>query len=232
MNSLERAAGVELLDDPAAEPGAVQESLRNIARANRWFGGCDAVRFGLRRALAGVPLDLGAPVTLLDIGTGAGDLPRVAVAWAARRGIQLRPIGLERHPAAARLARQGGLATFIGDAATLPLGPRSVDLVLVSQLLHHFAPESIVHLLRECNRVARVGVIVADLRRSRLATLGWRFTGPLLRFDRHTVADGITSLNRGFSVRSLQALLSAAGIQGRVSTHRGVRLVAVWQPAP
>jgi SAM-dependent methyltransferase len=222
---------VELLDDPAAEPAAVRESLRNIARANRWFGGCDAVRIGLHRLLVRTPTPRAGPLTLLDVGTGAGDLPRMAVQWAARRGIHLRAIGLERHPAAARLARQGGLATFIGDAATLPLAGRSVDLVLVSQLLHHFAPESIVRLLRECNRVARVGVIVADLRRSRLAALGWRFTGPLLRFDRHTVADGITSLRRGFTARSLGALLDAAGIRGSVSTHRGVRLLAVWRPA-
>lgn len=232
MNPLEPAAGVELLDDPAAEPTAVRESLRNIARANRWFGGCDAVRIGLHRALAAAAPDPRTPLTLLDVGTGAGDLPQMAVAWAAQRGFRLRAFGMERHPAAARLAQQGGLATFIGDAATLPLGNRSVDLILVSQLLHHFAPASIVHLLRECNRVARIGVIVADLRRSRLAAFGWRLTGPLLRFDRHTVADGVTSLHRGFTLRSLRALLNAAGIDGSVSRHRGVRLVAVWHPAP
>nr|MBA3317368.1 hypothetical protein [Gemmatimonadales bacterium] len=31
--------GAELLDDPAADPETVIESLRNIARSNRWFGG-------------------------------------------------------------------------------------------------------------------------------------------------------------------------------------------------
>ena len=47
--------GVELLDDPAADPAIVGESLRNIARANRWFGGASAVRFGLRRTLEAAP---------------------------------------------------------------------------------------------------------------------------------------------------------------------------------
>ncbi len=140
MSLLEPAAGIELLDDPAAEPAAVRESLRNIARANRWFGGWEAVRHGLERVLTGSLPRSPTPLTLLDVGTGAGDLPRMAVEWAARQGIGLTAFGLERHPAAARLARQGGLATFIGDGATLPLGDRSVDLVLASQLLHHFAP--------------------------------------------------------------------------------------------
>ena len=34
--------GTELLDDPAADPAAVTLSLRNVARANRWFGGAAA----------------------------------------------------------------------------------------------------------------------------------------------------------------------------------------------
>jgi hypothetical protein len=39
--------GVELLDDPAADPDTVVLSLRNVARANRWFGGAAAVCHGL-----------------------------------------------------------------------------------------------------------------------------------------------------------------------------------------
>ena len=47
--------GAELLDDPKADPATVAESLHNVARANRWFGGAAAVRFGLGRTLADVP---------------------------------------------------------------------------------------------------------------------------------------------------------------------------------
>ena len=56
--------GAELLDDPAADPATVAASLRDIARANRWFGGAAAVRRGLDRALGDVPR--GATVTLVD----------------------------------------------------------------------------------------------------------------------------------------------------------------------
>ena len=80
-------------------------SLRNIARANRWFGGAAAVRYGLEPVLRGVPP--ARPLTLLDLGTGAGDLPRRAVRWARRRGYTLRPVGLELSRTAAALARGG-----------------------------------------------------------------------------------------------------------------------------
>src|SRR5262249_55904312 len=57
--------GAELLDDPSADPATVAASLRDIARANRWFGGAAAVRRGLRGVLAELPR--GATVTLADL---------------------------------------------------------------------------------------------------------------------------------------------------------------------
>lgn len=230
MIRLEPAPGVELLDDPAAEPALVCASLRNIGRANRWFGGAAAVRYGLARAFAGgTP---GSRWTMMDVGTGMGDLPRMAAAWARARGLVLEPLGLERHTGAARLARSLGLPVLVGDAAALPFASRSIDLVLLSQVAHHFSPAAIVHLFRECNRVARRAVIVADLRRSTLAALGFRMAGSLLGFDSHTVRDGVTSLRRGFSEASLGDLLGQAGIRAPVARRPGARLVAVWHPDP
>ena len=231
MSRLEPALGVELLDDPEAEPGRVCESLRNIARANFWFGGAAAVRYGLRIAF---PPDQAPtkPVTFLDVGTGMGDLPRMAVTWARARGITLKPLGLERHAAAARLARQEGLAVLVGDGGTLPIRDCGVDLVLLSQVAHHFSPDAIVRLVRECNRVARRTVILADLRRSALAAVGFRVAGHALRFDSETMRDGVTSVRRGFSPASLRELLARAGVAARVVRRPGWRLVAVWRPHP
>ena len=119
--------GTELLDDPAADPGAVAESLRNIARSNRWFGGSAAVLHGLSRVLAGAPR--GTRLTLLDLGTGAGDLPLAAARRAARKGIRLLPLGLERSRVAAALARASGIPCAVACAGAPPFRPKSVDIV-------------------------------------------------------------------------------------------------------
>lgn len=221
--------GIELLDDPAADPATVTESLRNIARANRWFGGTAAVRHGLARSLAGVPA--GASLTLADLGTGLGDLPQAAARWARRRGIRLVTVGLERSPVAARLSLAAGVPCVVGCAGAPPFREKSVDIVLVSQVAHHLADESAVRLFRACDRLARRAVIVADLRRGRLGPLVFRVGARALRFDPVTVADGLTSLRRGFTVARLGALLAAAGIHGRVERRPGYRLVATWRPA-
>ncbi|MEO8138385.1 MAG: methyltransferase domain-containing protein [Gemmatimonadota bacterium] len=221
------AVGDELLDHPDADPAVVRESLRHIARSNRWFGGWWAVRRGLGRVLGTAPRT--KPLTLLDVGTGLGDLPCAAVRWAGRRGITLRPIGLERHRTAAALANQQGVATLLGCAGALPVGAKSVDVVIASQLVHHLAPDAIVAFCREADRIARVGVVIADLRRSRWALAGFWIGSRLLGFDRATRQDGLTSVRRGFTEAELVVLLGRAGIAARIERTPGFRLVVTWK---
>lgn len=220
--------GEELLDDPAADPAAVTESLRNISRANRWFGGSWAVRYGLQQALHGTPL--GASLSLVDLGTGLGDLPRVAVGWARRRGIRLIPVGLERSRVAATLACKTGLPTALACAGAPPLRDKSVDVVLVSQLAHHLTSGSVMHLFRTCDRLARRAVIIADLQRHSLAAPAFWCGARLLRFDSITLVDGMTSIRRGFRPDELRDLLRRAGVDARVRSRPGFRLVATWTP--
>ncbi len=220
------APGQELLDDPAADPAQVLESLHHIERSNRWFGGRTALRWGVGRALANVPP--GARLTLLDLGTGTGDLPLDLARWARRRGVEVRPVGLERIPVAARAARAAGVPTLLACAGALPLRPRSVDLVTISQLLHHLSAGDAVRLLRDATAVARHAVVVADLRRSPFARFAFRAGAALFRFDRHTRADGLTSISRGYTRAELGALCSAAGVTAEVAVRPGFRVVAWW----
>jgi SAM-dependent methyltransferase len=221
-------AGLELLDDLAAPPGPVRESLRNIARANRWFGGLAAARFGIAQLLDGV-----APprLRLLDLGAGLGDVSRAVARWLAARGTAVDLIGLERHPVAARAARESGLATALGDGRLLPFRDGAVDVTLVSQVAHHLTPGGVVALAREAARVARLGVVLADLRPSRTAAWGFRLASRVLGFDRVTRADGVLSLERGFTRAALERLLAGAGIDASVATRPGARIVAYWSTA-
>jgi 2-polyprenyl-3-methyl-5-hydroxy-6-metoxy-1,4-benzoquinol methylase len=106
-----------------------------------------------------------------------------------------------------------------------------VDIVLVSQVVHHLDAPSAVRLLRTCDRLARRAVIVADLRRGVLGRLAFWLGARALRFDPVTVADGITSIRRGYTKRELGRLLAEAGVRGSVARRPGYRLVAVWRPS-
>lgn len=220
--------GVELLDDPEADPFTVTRSLRNIARANWWFGGRAAALWGVDRLLRASGAQYAVPLTLLDIGTGGGDLPIAAVRLATRRGFHLRPIGLERIRVAARLASERGFPVVLACASRLPVRTRAVDIVLISQVAHHLAADSTVDLFRTASAVARVGVVVADLRRSAVAAAAFRVGSGVLGFDAVTRADGITSVRRGYHRRELADLAARAGQDATVHHRPGFRLVALW----
>src|SRR5262249_52320514 len=155
-----------------------------------------AVRHGLQRLLGS---DRPKRVTLLDVGTGLGDLPRRAREWGRRRGITIVPVGIDRHPTAAELATSNRVPSAVACAGALPFPPQSVDIVIASQLIHHLAPEAIMAFARAASSIARRGVVLADLRRSVVAASGFWIGSRLLGFDRATRDDGLTSVRRGFT---------------------------------
>ena len=220
--------GVELLDDPRADPALVRRALADIARTNRLFGGTHAVLASLDRHFRAAPQ---RPWTLLDVGTGQGDIPLAAAKAARRHGIDLRLVGVERIPAAARVAREHGLAAVLADGGALPFASKSVDVVIASQVLHHFPRDTAARWIAAFDRIAQRAVVLADLHRSPVAMAAWWLASFPLGLHRVTRHDGVVSLQRGYSKREFQELCAQAGVQARVRHEPIARLVADWVPA-
>jgi SAM-dependent methyltransferase len=217
--------GVEALDDHTTEPEVVRATLADIVRSNRWFGGRAAVARGVDRLSA----TLARPITVLDVGAGAGDIVGYLADQVARRGGRLTPIAVERHPEAARLCRARGVATVLADGGFLPMGAGSVDIVVASQLLHHLERAAAIQVARELDRVARIGVVIADLRRSATAELGIWLASYLMAFHPVSRHDGVLSVRRGFTAPELAGLLADAGVVAHVERRPQFRLLATWR---
>ena len=126
---------------------------------NRLPGGTAASIAGIER-LAG----RAGGVSVVDIGTGRADMP---VAF-ARRG--WRSLAVDSNPEVLRIARAATRGTpqidvVEADALHLPLPDGGVDVAHCSLLIHHLDATEAVAVLREMARVARLGVVVNDLRR-------------------------------------------------------------------
>lgn len=110
----------------------------------------------------------------------------------------------------------------------LPYPDHSFDYVISSLFLHHLNEAEGVLLLREMARVARRGLLVNDLLRSRIACLLTAMTTRLLSDNRLTHHDGPISVLRGFRPQELRRMAATAGLaDAQPSRHLWFRIALV-----
>src|SRR5262245_35843702 len=141
--ALEQKDVEELLDLGAGSEAERRTSLRDLRRLNRWLGGTSASQREIARLIGRLGVH---DLSLLDLGTGSADLPQTLAAWAERRGVRLRAIGIDcklEHLAVAReVTSAGGPRVHLAcaDALRLPFRDGAVDIVHSSLFMHHFRP--------------------------------------------------------------------------------------------
>lgn len=203
---MRRTIARELMDEPVEDVDELAGNLRDVAFANAHLGGSAPVVRALRR--------LGAR-TVLDVGSGAGDVPLAIVREGERRGAAVRVTCLDVSDQMLAIARRatGGhpaLEFVRGDGASLPFADGAFDVVTCTLALHHFEPGAARALLREMRRVARIAPVVCDLRRSAVAFAGawlWSRTSRN-RLTRH---DAPLSVRRAYTPGEALALAREAG---------------------
>ncbi len=197
IHSMCRVVTPELLDSDAGTAAELERSLRDLRRINRWFGGIRTTRRMLQKVTARTD---GGELTLLDVGAGSGD---VSLGAAHELGARVRVILLDRM--AAHMPRNG-TPRVAADALALPFRDGSFDLVTCSLLLHHLERDQIVRFVDEALRVARMAVLLNDLRREPLHLAAIYAGFPLFgRLSRH---DGVASVRRSYTPGEIRSILS------------------------
>ncbi|MEO8336018.1 MAG: methyltransferase domain-containing protein [bacterium] len=221
-----RRRGFEHLDDPGTSPELRKRSLRDVRLANVLLGGTNAVLSELRRIMP----DMGGDFSLLDVGTGLADIPIRARQLAESKSVRMTTYSIDQAETLARLAGRVLDGSTCGDARFLPFANASVDVVICSQVLHHFEDAELEVVLAELDRVAGRVVIVSDLRRSWFAAAGfWLVTWPM-GFHAVSRHDGTTSVLRGFTGGELAGhVRRSTGRSALVRRHLGYRLTATWE---
>jgi ubiquinone/menaquinone biosynthesis C-methylase UbiE len=227
----QRSNRAELLDGASFDPAELAGNFRDIRRVNQLLGGTSAV---IRKLP--VLFDLATsdrPISILDLATGVADIPLAIADWARSSGRDVRIVASDVSEEILQLACEGTLrypeihiARY--DARAVPLPDKHADIVLCSLSLHHFAPDDAIQVLREMRRLARVGVVVNDLHRSRIGYAAAWIASRITTRNRLTRNDAPLSVLRAYTPRELADLLQRAGYEHpRISRHPWFRMTAV-----
>ncbi|HUJ10769.1 MAG TPA: methyltransferase domain-containing protein [Verrucomicrobiae bacterium] len=203
----------EMMDRRGNDATLLRADLRVLEKINHYLGG---YRIPLSYLTTFAKKE---PMTILDLGTGAADVPGAIARWAKtnRRGVQLT--GVDRNPEILQIARENvdgwpEIRLEQADLLHLPYRPNSFDFVLCSLTLHHFSEGEVVAILRRIHDIARGGYIINDLRRNRIAIALSKImaqtviSNPIARFD------APASCERAFTPAELRDLAGRAGLSG------------------
>lgn len=225
-----RALSAEWMDEPDADPAQLARSLGDLRHVNRWLGGTRAVLHHLSGMLRRLPP---GEYRVLDVATGSADIPRALTRQMRGGRHSLRVVALDFHAATLQVARDRtrhdpAISVVQADALSLPFAAGAFHFALCSTALHHFERARAVRVLRELGRVAMLGVVVTDLRRSRAALLGAKLLASTVwRRSPMTRHDGPLSVKGAFTAAEMRAMAEAAGLEAAKVTHHPMFRVAL-----
>ena len=215
------------MDRPQPVSAVLERDLHNLRQLNRFFGGHSLVRHFLRKWIQ--PRD---NLRVLDLATGSGDLPRLITDHARHAGAHVQIDAVDQQAATLEIAKRLSVnypEIVFRHADVFDWGePRSYDIVLCSLALHHFSEEDAIRLLQHCRELTRRFVLISDLRRGVLTTIGVYLLTAIFFRQPMTRYDARVSAARAFSFREFRELAQRAGWQNFRQRRFRFARQAIW----
>jgi ubiquinone/menaquinone biosynthesis C-methylase UbiE len=199
-----RVRAPELMDSVQLGLDTTDRALADLERINLWTLGLEAAR----RVLQGRQTTGDRFQTLLDIGTGSGQVSSVLVRDSRKRGIELRAVGLDFKLCHLVIGRRRGHRQLrvVADAEHLPFRSGAFDWSLSNLFFHHFDGPENRKILSEMRRVCRRAALVVDLRQSGAARLMARILLPLLGAGWVALHDGWLSADQAWHLEDVREM--------------------------
>ncbi|KQO01566.1 hypothetical protein ASF21_08025 [Arthrobacter sp. Leaf234] len=198
---------IEEMDRPDCDPAILDRTYAQ-------FGVVNAAVSGWRRTYTQVLRPAFAterPNTLLDIGSGGGDVPQALARWAALDGISLEVTAIDpdarahayatsRPPIRGLSFRQALSDELVAEGAVF-------DAVVSNHVLHHLDPAQFRGLIDDTEQLTRRVAIHSDIARH---PVGYALfsVGTLPLPGSYIRQDGLTSIRRSYTPEELRAAVA------------------------
>jgi 2-polyprenyl-3-methyl-5-hydroxy-6-metoxy-1,4-benzoquinol methylase len=202
-----RSKQPEIMDDFDLQGAEMEVLLSDLKRVNKLLGGTSITLNGIQQLLK----EDNQTATIVDVGCGDGELLRQCAKYTRQKGWKCKLIGIDANNHILETARKRStdfpeisyqtINVFSDEIKTI-----EADIFLCTLFLHHFSNDKIALILNNLMSQAKVGIVVNDLHRSKLAfNLFKPFSAIFIKtkIARH---DGLVSVARGFKKKELVAI--------------------------
>lgn len=217
----------EWMDRPQPVSPELVRDLRNLRLLNRYFGSHALITYFVRRWIRP-----GMQMRVIDLATGSGDIPRLVIDYARKIGATVRVDAIDQQLSTLEIARKlsDGYPEIVFHRGDILLfgNEQKYDIVLCSLALHHFSDEAAVQLLSRALQLSARFVLVADLRRAWVTSIGVYLLTAFIFREPMTRNDARASAARAFSFEEFRLLAERAGWTD--FGHRKFRIArqAIW----
>jgi len=225
ISTKERSKEREIMDDFTLEGTHLRDNLDILATINKWLGGNRISLKGVERLVAGESKD--REIVIVDLGCGNGDMLRRISKLGVKLGYNFKLIGVDANQDTIKYAEE--LSVAYQNITYLQLNIFSeafqeleYDIALLTLFLHHLDDEELIHHLGWLKKQTKLGIVVNDLHRSKLAYC--LFYVVSLVFNNKIVRnDGLISILRSFKKSELENYAKKIKVKSEISWHWAFR---------
>jgi trans-aconitate methyltransferase len=206
----------EFMDSEETDFETFRDCLVDLAKVNHLTFAYRPTMWFLKRLARSGRLPCDRTLTIVDVGSGYGDMLRKIDLWAQRYGVKLDLTGVDLNPWSARAAQA---ATSLDrpiryvTANVFAYQPaKPIDIVISSLLTHHLDDAALVRFIRWMEGNTTIGWFINDAHRKALPYHVFRIATRLLRFHEFVQHDGPISIARSFHAADWYRLLNKSGV--------------------
>ncbi|HWW38398.1 methyltransferase domain-containing protein [Pedobacter sp.] len=206
INTSRRSEAIEIMDDFEMEGEILRDALDKIARINQLLGGNKVTLQGVKKLIR---THSKAPLRVLDVGCGNGDMLRKLADFAAKQGLTTDLLGIDANPYTVQHAKTlsknyKNIHYRTADIFEEMNKENTYDIILCTLTLHHFTDQEILFLLGAFSKLSRLGIVINDLHRSSAAYYLFKALCFVFGLNDMSREDGLISILKGFKKRDLQ----------------------------
>lgn len=207
IDTKKRSREKEIMDDLDMQGRELEKTLLDLDKVNKWLGGNKITLDGVQRLFRNRSFE--SPLRIIDVGCGNGSILKQVAQWGRSNQITMQLTGVDANSHAMSIAEKN-LAGFpevsfeAMDVFSVAFKELEADIILCTLTLHHFSDSQIEQLMRDFLEMAKMGVVINDLQRSKAAYYLFKafcFAFSIREINRK---DGLTSILRSFKKEDLE----------------------------